>query len=339
MNILGWWNRRGSNNHDQQDGKLVKELVDQVVQITNPRLRYVPRYESRLTPAVITALDYARGIVDAMPASRAASAEGWTSDPCVHAFFASADDIKQAFSRSDELRAYFNRNPGSAEVYALLSMEMTEKKILGMALEGEIIRRDIPQTTISFGDYRIRFCKPTEPDLRQEIRQRIVDQLALEGLAYVAEDRTSREQFEKERALLKVRLRLLERQGAGMKSALGGTDLASQSELTRLQAQIAENSQNLANAGVGAEILERELERIREVLAQPGQNFPISAKRLCLDRMNVVLEDNNPQGTMIEFTVGQTIGSRPQKRAFALTSFLRQDLLPGGIRYDGVSPR
>ncbi|MGH8119759.1 MAG: hypothetical protein ACRESK_04000 [Gammaproteobacteria bacterium] len=335
MGILDWWNKRGQVAGGQQSREQIAETVERVVQNTNPRLRFAGRYKKRLAPAVTQSINYAREIVAAIPAPHEASAAGWNSDHCMRAFFATADDIKQIFSRAPELRAYFDQNPASEKSFALLSMEMIERKILGMALEGDIMRRDVAQTTMSFGDYRVRFCQPTETDLREELQRRIVDQLALEGLARMANDRSHRDKLEKERALLKVRLRLLERQGVGM----GGAAIADPAEVVRLQMQLAENTQNLDEAGSAPEILERELERIRDVLAEPARNFHISNQRLRLDRMNVILEDNNPQkGEEIEFTVGQTSGSKPQKRAFALVYFARNDLLPDRPRFKEAAP-
>jgi len=336
MGILSWWGNRGHDPGGHWSKEQIAETVERVVQTTNPRLRFVSSYKKRLAPAVTESLNYARDIVAGFPAPHETSETGWNSDPCMRAFFATTDEIKKSFSRSQELRAYFNQNPGAQKAYALLSMAMTERRTLGMELEGEIIRRDVPQTTMSFGDYRIRFCMPTEPDLREEIQRRIVDQLALEGLAHVVEERTSREKLEQVRALLKMRLRLLEKQGMGMRTALGdAAAVTDQGEVIRLQAQLEENTQKLDDAGIGSEILARELECIRAVLAEPAQNFQISNQRLRLDRMNIMLAENNPQkGEEIEFTVGQTFGTTPQKRAFAFVCFARTDLLAGGIRYN-----
>jgi hypothetical protein len=331
MGLLNWWSKRGHDPGGQWSKEQIAETVERVVQTTNPRLRFLGRYKKRLAPAVTASLNYAREIVASIPAPHEASAAGWNADPCVRAFFATSDDIKQVFSRAPEVRAYFTQNPAAERAFALISMAMVERKILGMALEGDVMRRDVPQTTMSFGDYRVRFCMPTESDLKQEIERRIVDQLALEGLARMTDDRSLRERLEKERALLNVRLRLLERQGVGM----GGAGSADQSEITRLEAQLEENTRKLDDTGSGADVLDCELERLCEVLADPAQHFQISNRRLRLDRMNVILAENSLQpGEEIEFTVGQTFGSQPQKRAFAFVCFARTDLPAGRIRYN-----
>lgn len=329
MGILDWLFRRSGRAVSAQDRQRIDEAVERVVEITNPRLRFARRYRARLAPAVETALAYARKVVAAVPAAREASAAAWASDPNIHVFFATADDLVRAFSRSTDLRAHFDRDPAAQEAHAVLGMEMIERRILGMAMQGETVQRDVAQTTVSFGDHKARICGRSEAELRTEIERRMLDQLALEGLARAAADQSQRAALEQERALLKVRFKLLERQGAGMRAALGG-EAVGQSELARLQSQLEENSQGLRSLGEGSQLLESELERLREVLADPGQYFYVTSKRLRLDGMNVVLEDNAQGGTEFEFLVARVPGDTPQMRAFALVRFPRAGLLPAG---------
>ena len=329
MSILNWWRGRSGSASDALDGQRVDEAVERVVQTTNPKLRFATRYHSRLAPAVRTALAYVSEVVAAVPPVREASRAAWASDPYLQAFFATADDIPLAFSRAPDLRAYFEQNPGVPEAFALLGMEMTERKVLGMAVEGDILRRDVEQTTVRFGDYRVRICGRSEPDLKAEIERRLVDQLALEGLARIVADQSRRTELEQARALLKSRLQMLERRGAGMRGALGG-ETAGKDELARLQSQIEENTRNLGDLGGGAQMFDFELEHISKVLAEPAQHFYVSKRKLRIDRMNVVVEDGGAQpSTELEFPVARVPGTVPaEMRAFALMRFPRTELLP-----------
>ena len=318
-----------------QDAARIEETAERLVQMTNPRLRLVPRYRGRLKPAVQAALSYARDLVASAAPAREASVASWASDPYLRAFFATADEITRVFGRSADLRAHFDRNPDSLEAYAVLSMQMVERKILGMALEGETMRRDVAQTTVSFGDYRVRICGRTEPELRAEIEQRIVDQLALEGLVQVSAEQSRRETLTQERGLLMTRLKLLEQQGAGMRAVLGGGQVEA-GELARLQSQIEENAHTLTGLGSSTQALARDLELICDVLAKPQAHFNVSTRRLRLDRMNVVLEEGGTSGaTEFEFQVARVPGiTPPEMRAFAIVRFARSDLPAAGLRFD-----
>src|SRR5512147_3109180 len=113
MGILGWWrNRSGGGSAAAPDRQIVDETIERVAQITNPRLKLARRFRAQLAPAVETALAYTGELVNAMPAPREASSAGWAGDPYMQAFFATADDLVQIFSRVPLVRAQFEQNPG-----------------------------------------------------------------------------------------------------------------------------------------------------------------------------------------------------------------------------------
>jgi hypothetical protein len=338
MGILDWWRRGHTSAEGGPDAAAVDEAVEHIVQTANPRLRFARRYAQRLAPAVATAMAYAEEIVDAAPPAREATTAGWAVDPAMRAFFATPDDIVQAFSRSVEVRAFFDQNPLADEAFAVVGMQMSERQVVGVALQGSVMRRDVVQTTVSFGDYRVRVLGATEAELRAEIARRIVDQLVLDGIARAAAEQTEREAAEQERALLKTRLRYLEQQGQGMRAALGGEGEADPSALASVQAALEENTRTLESMTTGADRLDEELERIVESLADARQRFYLSTTRLRLDRMNVVQTDDSPEaGEEIVFQSARIPGEPPETRAFALVRFPRADLLPAEtLRYEAV---
>jgi len=329
MGILGWWRKRsGGGSANGPDREIVDETIERVVQTTNPRLKFARRYRALLAPAVETALAYTGELVNSLPPVREASVAAWASDAYMQAYFATADDLVQSFSRAPDLRAYFERNPELPEVFGALGMRLTERKVLGKAMEGDQVRGEVTLTTVSFSDHRVRICGRSEADLRQEIERRLLDQLALEGLARVVEDQSNRKELEQERAVLKARLQMLERKGTGMRGAMGG-EAVGEADLARLQSQLEENTAKLGGAGGGAQALERELEVIRAVLAEPAQHLFVSRKKLRMDKLNVVTEEGsaNP-GTEFEFVVGRVPAiTPPEMRSFALVRFPRAELL------------
>ena len=308
------------------------EAIERIIQLTNPRLRFARRYKSRLTPATLTAMDYARSLVAAAAPEREASAAAWASDPYLRAFFATTDDLVRALSRSREVQTWFEANHAAHAISIVLSMLLVERRVLGVALEGGELRRDVPQTTVSFTDYRARICGPSESELRQDLERRIVDQLALTGVAKAAEDQSQRSVLEQERALLRARLRMLESQGAGL-TALSGKAPVDASQYERLHSELAINEGNLKSLATGSEALDFQLERIREVLASPQEHFFVASKRLRLNRMNIVLVDNDPQpGETLELQIARVpIPNAPaEMRTFMLVRFPRADLVPRG---------
>lgn len=311
------------------DMERIDALVERVANL-HPQLRLARRYQARLAPAIATSLRYIGVLVDSVPTAREASAAAWASDPFIHAFFGAADDVAEVVSRSSELRAFFEKSPEAQEVFAVLGMNMAERHVLGVALEGEVMRREVPQTTVSFSDHQVRMCGCSDADLRAEIVQRLLDQLALEGLARVAADKRRRDNLEQERALLKTRVRLLERQGTGIRMVFGGeVAVTGSDERARVEAEIAENEQNLKSLGLPENKLDRELDRVRDVFAEPQRHIYLSRKRLRLNRMNIVMEGKQMHdGEELEFHIARIPGKPPRSRTFSLVRFARADLLP-----------
>ena len=338
MGILDWF--RGEQDVTGRTGDArTDEALERIVELTNPRLRFARRYRARLKPAVRTAMEYAKSVVARAAPAREASAAAWQSDATIRALFATAEDLARAFSRSPDLREWCDRNTSAQDVYAVLSMLLVERRTLGLALEGGVLRRDVQQTTVSFDDCRVRVCGRSELELRQEIERRVLDQLALTGLALAAQEQSRRAGLEQEIALLRARLRLLERRGAGL-TALAGKAAPENSQLARVQTELAMNEANLKSLAAGHEGLELELERLREVLSNPSDHFYLSTRRLRLDRMNVVLrEDSAMPGETLDLQVAHIpVPAGPAEfRTVMLVRFPRSALLPKGALWSDAA--
>jgi hypothetical protein len=333
---MGFLNRlrRTTGPATAQDNERIGTTIERVMTL-NPQLRLARHCQKRLAPAVATSLDYVRGLIDAVPAPREASSAAWSQDPYMHAYFAAPDDVAATISRSPTLRAFFEQDDAVPEAYAVLGMELTERHILGVRMEGETMRRDVPQTTVGFSDHAVRMCGRTDAELRDEIAQRLLDELALAGLARTAADTSRRTALERERALLKTRLQLLERQGRGIRALVGGDVAADLAELGRVETQVEENTRSLAELGLREDALDRELDHVCAVYAQPGRHLAVSTRRLRLDRMNVVQEQSGTQdGDELEFHIARLPTSPPRVRAFSLIRFARASMLPGKSMFE-----
>jgi hypothetical protein len=325
---------RARSAHEHDESARVVEMIDRVIAM-NPRLRLARRYRERLGKAVSVSLGYIDDLIGSLPAPNEADATAWSTDLLIRAFFATPDDLVKAFSRSEELRAYFAQNSHLTEAYATLGMAMFERHVLGVAVEGDAVRHDVSQTTLCFSDHRVRVCGNSDADLRQEIARRLVDQLALEGLARLAADR--RELVAKGRELLEARVALLERLGVGMRSVVGDSPDADSDELARLEIQIAENTRDLAALRVPTEIIDLQLDRVCEVFSTPADHIYVEKRRLRLDLMNVIRNDDTQASHEIELRLARIPGDPPRMRAFVLVRFPRDELLPAGLHFDAAT--
>ena len=309
-----------------------RETVARVLAM-NPRLKYARHYEEKLTRAVTSAHEYVDKLVASLPSPHEANADAWSSDPLIRAMFATREDLADAFSRSETLQTYFDREADQAAAYAVLGMSMIERHVLGVAMEGNSIRHDVPQTTLCFSDHRVSICSNSEASLRVEIGRRMIDQLALEGLASLST--MQRNLARQSRELIEERVALLEQQGTGMRAVIGASLLpAGSAEVERLQAQIDSNSATLAALRVPGRLADLEVKCVCDVMSSPSDHLFVASRRVRLDVMNVIQPDGVAAAHEIECYFARVPGNPPITRTFALVRFPRKELLPAGLRID-----
>lgn len=135
----------------------VLKALDRVAELVDPLLKSASGFERHLTLPVEHALGYCEGLVAALPGPVDIDRQSFSSDPLVHALFATADDIDQMLGRSQAIRDFL-AEPQSWEnefFYALFAARRQQKKQLGMAQHGDVIQNDVPQTVVYFQDHTL----------------------------------------------------------------------------------------------------------------------------------------------------------------------------------------
>lgn len=331
MGLLRWLFHRERVHVSVVDAARLDEAIERILAI-HPRLRMASHYRRRLKRPVAATLQYVDELIASLPATLDANAAAWSSNPSLRAFFATPEDIARAFGRSETVRTFFEQNIGAEDVHATLGMALTERHVLGVAMDGDTLRHDVVQTTLSFSDHRVRLCGRTESELREELARRLIDQMALEGLSRLATDRAKH--LARGRELMQARVALLHRQGTGIRSVVGGG--ATSEELAHVQTQIAENAESLAALRVPTDTIELDLKGICEVLIKPSEHVYIKSRHIRIDLMNVIQKPEVQGAREIEFHFARIPGPKPETRAFALVRFSRSDLPPGGLNIDAA---
>jgi hypothetical protein len=93
----------------------------------------------------------------------------WSRDPALRAFFRCPDGYSAALGRSDNLRTLFDKFPELDEACLILGMAFNEQRVFGMALHGDMVQRDVVQTSVSFSDHRAQICGRDESRLRRVV--------------------------------------------------------------------------------------------------------------------------------------------------------------------------
>lgn len=290
MGLLGWLRRRTPKlDGEHLPTHLVQETTDYVIRMTDPRLTLVPRHREKLAPAVSACLNFLREQRTLLPLPRELSASQWASDPCLKAMFVKADDVDAALAHATELREFFAHAPLLEEAHAVMGMAIHEQTVLGMALKGEMVQRDVAQTTVSFSDHRIRLFGNSEGHLWHAIARRLVDEFALTALARMQSEQQDRKSLETDTALLRARLRTFERRGAGVGSFLGEQGTQGSSDTRKLLHQLEANERKLKAMGCSSGGLERQLDVLREVFSAPAALIEVTQCTVRLDAMNRVV--------------------------------------------------
>lgn len=329
MGILDWFkNRPGQFNLDQGSDEAIRWGVDKAITLTNPRLKLISDCEKRLAPAVGNTINYLRAQATALPAVHTLSTKTWSIDPALRAFFAAPTDIPKVLGRSENLRTLFDKFPELDEACVVLGMEFKEQRVFGMALQGEMVQRDVAQTSVNFSDHRARICGRDESRLRRLIGAEVFEYLVAHALAEIGEERNERRELQENRSLIRARLRLLQQHGPGLGSMFGEAP-AAKCEQERLAAELLENEKQLEAVGGSDSILETELECLLGVLNDPQNHLRFEAKQLQLDAMNMVLDQNgtNPAAS-VKFSVAELHGTPPVSRAFVLARVARSEVPP-----------
>ncbi|EXI75100.1 MAG TPA: hypothetical protein PK440_20810 [Candidatus Accumulibacter phosphatis] len=327
MGILDWFrNRAAQFDAERVSDETLHWAVDKAIALTNPRLKLLPDCHKRLVPAVATTIAFLRAQVHVLPAVRPISQSAWSADPALRAFFVAPTDVALLLGRAESLRALFDSSPELDEAYLVLGMAFAEQRVFGMALHGNVVQRDVAQTSVSFSDHRTRICDRDEALLRRAIGVQVFEYLVGHALAEIGEERTERQELQGNRSLLRARLRLLQQHGPGLGSMFGEGP-AAPAEQARLESELLENERQLQAIGGGESALEAELECLQNVLAKPQDCLLIEPKQSRLSPMNVVLEQGSSEPAVeVDFAVATLRGTPPMRRAFVIGRVARSEL-------------
>nr|WP_284505581.1 hypothetical protein [Caballeronia sp. INDeC2] len=331
--MLDWLFNRGASE-PRASREDVRQALGRIVAIA-PQVRLASRYEARLAPVIGKTLGFARELVVALPPPRDATPGAWADDPYLRAMFATPEDIVSVIGQSHEVRGWFDGHYTAYHVHAVLSSRMVERRVLGSALEGGVMRTDVARTTIGFEDMRMRICAESDEALRRDIVLRIVEQLTLEAMARVTAREAQRDALNEERALLTARMQMLGRHGAGMSGLVSSVETSG--EMARLQRDVAENAASLAALGSRAQAVEVQLRTLVDVLAQPAALIGVTPRTLCINQMNLLVEEGSDEcGAEVTVQLARMPMQPPQTRAVQFVRIARRDMPPAGTTLDGA---
>ena len=295
-----WWRAlnsrrkvRGAQRRLHQSA--VQLACERIVSQTNPALRGLPGYRRRLLPVAEGILAHGEALLRAIPGPIDLDPAAWAADPLVNALFADTRRLRQVVS-GRAVQRWLRANPSHrGDLYGLLLAMPQERAQLGMELVGDLVQRDVKQTTLSFAETEIAAVADGMDSLRAALVQPLTDlfvSIARDRLA----DREERIQTLQEAlAMLRAKQRaLLSPRVGNARFALGGGSLPA-GDQHRLEADIEETERDLADARRGLANIQDYLVSIIGELDHPERELQLEAMDLWLDRMNVI-RDRHTEG-------------------------------------------
>jgi hypothetical protein len=301
--------------------------IEHVVDEVNPKLRAISSYRKQLKQPVERALAYSAEIVTSIPGPVEVNRTAWSKDPMVRAFFTGIEDMCDVLSSNREVRDFLDGSDATEQqhCYALLSMQRSERTVTGVEGSGDIIKRDVLQTSVSFRDHRVVKPGASESQLRQELEARAFEVL----VAYVLERITMliarRQSLKEKQLLLDMQLRHAQVKKASLSPLLesGGNKAA---DIEALQQHQQHMTQELEQAGAKLTTLDDYIDRISEVLGNPEGHFRVNRIRMRLSQMNIK-RDEKSSGSGHDLELTEALLGDQLQRILLIIKFPRDELL------------
>ena len=306
MGILDTWNqyREAKKNQRQKESDLI-DLIERMVQDSDPSIRKVAGYRKQLKQPVENALGHIESLISSIPGPFRLSTEAWAKDPLMHALFVSPDEIRSLLQNCVDLKSFFQKS-GMRTTVALLSATKKERTVFGTDQQGEIVRRDVAQVAVEFHDHRVVAPGADETENRRELFHRGLYVLATHTLEEILRIHSIREELTEERRILAVKLKIQHSRERGLEGLLAGGGNSSESSEQAKQL-LEEIDKQLMELEPGSGNPQDFLNRLEIVLLDPENFLTGQTIRMRLNWMGVKQSkesaENAPEVTLAELEI------------------------------------
>jgi L-amino acid N-acyltransferase YncA len=274
--------RRDSSPHPAE---LITRAIERAVDGTDPRMRALSGYERKLRDGVVHAIDHVVALVDGLLPALDLNPRSYGTDAEITLYFASVEHLREVLERDPTLNDWRSSADGASagHVVTLLLMTLQERKVLGVALEGDVLRRGVAQSTVSLSRHQLVDPTAAEDETRRRLKRRAFDHLLALALGRMASAVAERNELQRERDLLRRKCGALKAGHWGFNDTDGDRPLDTQA----LQQQLTQIESQLGALGSSAGLLQQNLDVLVDVLMQAEHNLWSAPRSLSVDRMGV----------------------------------------------------
>jgi hypothetical protein len=292
----------------EADKQLIDDVIEATVDIVEPRVRARAGYQAKLAPGVQRMIEHLRAIGRERPEVLLLSRGAWAEEPRINAFFATADDVRTCIGRAHEVRRFFEQNPDCAEAYALLGMKREERTVFAPKLEGDALKHDVAQVTVSFTGHRLIAPAAELAQTRLEVGRRImqrVAQLALQRILALDQKATDLQQ---RKGYLATRLKVLMLARDGMESLVSDPATVEQ-QIREIEQEMKSTVADYIETKGSLATLDGYIEQINAVLVLPEEQVMLTHVPLRINRMGIKVEAGSSEPAedldLAELSIGE----------------------------------
>ncbi len=262
----------------------IRQAIERTIERTDPWLKVVSGYKIKLRPAIILSLDHAAKLVNSLPPPIPVEFGPNGSCPSLAVFFTTTAEMLKTFQKDRDLTGYLRDNkPASNQIIALLMMEKAEKTIFGAELSGNVVSRDVPQTSVTFLNQRFLEPADNEKDTRRKLESRAFDHLLRIAHMQIATTKSARKDLERSQTILQSKLSLLK---SGEEN-LHGPESNNMQSIAAIEEQLQQVEAKLVAQGRADKVLDAYLDIAINVLSHPEEHLWQRVQHIILDQRGI----------------------------------------------------
>jgi hypothetical protein len=298
-NFLDLFNAHTHKPSALKGPKDMPQLIEHIVDVTDPKIRVISRYTQKLDQPLSHTWNYLNSMADMIPGGVTLNRVQFASNPILKLIFNSQSTVDQLLADVVNLADDNEDSNQSEHMYLLLCMEKHEHNFLGSELAGDIIKRDVLQTKVSFQNHKILSAGFNEEDAKLGFKH-----CALEGLLHKAHELLL--QSSDELKPLVERKKQLHQQ---LRTTHGNGQQANGGSFTRNKAlagahpELQDIERQIREFRIKSESPDEHLFKVIDVLKHPDRYLRMEKHSMRLNKMGIKLPGGH---TEKEFTINYT---------------------------------
>ncbi|MDH5729512.1 MAG: hypothetical protein OEZ58_11010 [Gammaproteobacteria bacterium] len=156
-----------------------KQIIEAVVDASNSQLRVISGYRKKLRQSVCALYDYVNRVAEGIPSPILLNKESFSKNALVNALFVNVKELEELFELDQAFKQYFHdqRLQQDSYVYVYLLATRAENRTLGMDMMGEVMVRDVPQTSVNFCDLELGGYSASPDQLLTLVKKYLFDRV------------------------------------------------------------------------------------------------------------------------------------------------------------------